>query len=107
MKQCIMSESQFDFLRELVKNVPDINVAEEQMAADDYVEDVAIPPLPQTYNTGHSNGSAAPISSTAVNCRLFKQYSMDATTVKQPINFYGSTPTETIAPINYSINGKL
>lgn len=35
MKQCIMSESRFDFLRELVKNVPDINVAEEQaMAAE-------------------------------------------------------------------------
>ncbi|XP_059622415.1 dr1-associated corepressor [Phlebotomus argentipes] len=29
MKQCIMSESRFDFLRELVKNVPDISVAEE------------------------------------------------------------------------------
>lgn len=30
MRQCIMSENRFDFLRELVKNVPDINVAEEQ-----------------------------------------------------------------------------
>ncbi|XP_036333383.1 probable serine/threonine-protein kinase nek3 [Rhagoletis pomonella] len=29
MKQCIMSEQRFDFLRELVKNVPDISVAEE------------------------------------------------------------------------------
>ncbi|XP_055692218.1 dr1-associated corepressor [Lutzomyia longipalpis] len=29
MKQCIMSESRFDFLKELVKNVPDISVAEE------------------------------------------------------------------------------
>ncbi|GAB0096061.1 uncharacterized protein DMENIID0001_115130 [Sergentomyia squamirostris] len=29
MKQCIMSESRFDFLRELVKNVPDISVSEE------------------------------------------------------------------------------
>lgn len=29
MKQCIMSESRFDFLRELVKNIPDISVAEE------------------------------------------------------------------------------
>lgn len=36
MKQCIMSESRFDFLRELVKNVPDINVNEEQLAADNY-----------------------------------------------------------------------
>uniref|UniRef100_A0A1B0ARZ6 Fibronectin type-III domain-containing protein n=1 Tax=Glossina palpalis gambiensis TaxID=67801 RepID=A0A1B0ARZ6_9MUSC len=29
MKQCIMSEQRFDFLRELVKNIPDISVAEE------------------------------------------------------------------------------
>lgn len=29
MKQCIMSEQRFDFLRELVKNVPDFSVAEE------------------------------------------------------------------------------
>ncbi|XP_037953149.1 uncharacterized protein LOC119683516 [Teleopsis dalmanni] len=29
MKQCIMSEQRFDFLRELVKNIPDINIAEE------------------------------------------------------------------------------
>lgn len=39
MKQCIMSESRFDFLRELVKNVPDINVAEEQLAADNYPDE--------------------------------------------------------------------
>jgi Dr1-associated corepressor len=32
MKQCIMSESRFDFLRELVKNVPDISMAEESAA---------------------------------------------------------------------------
>ncbi|XP_067627639.1 uncharacterized protein NC2alpha [Eurosta solidaginis] len=29
LKQCIMAEQRFDFLRELVKNVPDISVAEE------------------------------------------------------------------------------
>lgn len=37
MKQCIMSENRFDFLRELVKNIPDINVAEEQQC-DNYPE---------------------------------------------------------------------
>ncbi|XP_065369150.1 dr1-associated corepressor homolog [Calliphora vicina] len=29
MKQCIMSEQRFDFLRELVRSIPDISVAEE------------------------------------------------------------------------------
>ncbi|XP_061391422.1 dr1-associated corepressor homolog [Musca vetustissima] len=36
MKQCIMSEQRFDFLRELVRNIPDISVAEE---AANYIED--------------------------------------------------------------------
>lgn len=37
MKQCIMSEQRFDFLRELVRNIPDISVAEE--AANYHEED--------------------------------------------------------------------
>lgn len=36
MKQCIMSETRFDFLKELVKNVPDINVDEMQTSGDDH-----------------------------------------------------------------------
>lgn len=48
MKQCIMSESRFDFLRELVKDVPDINIAEEQLAADNDPDEPlsASPPPP-------------------------------------------------------------
>lgn len=37
MKQCIMSEQRFDFLKELVRNIPDISVAEE--AAFNYNDD--------------------------------------------------------------------
>ncbi|XP_017960181.1 uncharacterized protein LOC108653839 [Drosophila navojoa] len=37
MKQCIMSEQRFDFLKELVRNIPDISVAEE--AAFTYNDD--------------------------------------------------------------------
>ncbi|EDV98500.1 dr1-associated corepressor [Drosophila grimshawi] len=39
MKQCIMSEQRFDFLKDLVKNIPDISVAEE--AAFNYNDDDA------------------------------------------------------------------
>lgn len=39
MKQCIMSEQRFDFLKELVRNIPDISVAEE--AACNYNDDDA------------------------------------------------------------------
>lgn len=34
MKQCIMSENRFDFLRELVKNIPDINVSEDLSSSE-------------------------------------------------------------------------
>lgn len=34
MKQCILSESRFDFLRDLVKNIPDIGVSEENCGTD-------------------------------------------------------------------------
>ncbi|EDW72045.2 uncharacterized protein Dwil_GK10735 [Drosophila willistoni] len=37
MKQCINSEHRFDFLKELVRNIPDISVAEE--AANSYNDD--------------------------------------------------------------------
>lgn len=107
MKQCIMSESQFDFLRELVKNVPDINMAEEQMAADDYTEEITTP-LPQTNHATHSNGSGtASGSGTSSQHRLTKQYSMDSAPANRPINFYGSATIETDSnPVNYSINGE-
>ncbi|XP_017149081.1 dr1-associated corepressor [Drosophila miranda] len=35
MKQCIMSEQRFDFLKELVRNIPDISVAEEASSYND------------------------------------------------------------------------
>lgn len=102
MKQCIMSESQFDFLRDIVKNVPDINVAEEQLAADDYSEDVASPAAPPP-PAHHSNGSGA-ASGSGINAhhRIVKQCSVDATQ-NRPINFYGSAPAEA-GPVNYSTN---
>lgn len=108
MKQCIMSESQFDFLRDIVKNVPDINVAEEQLAADDYSEDVAppaaAPPPLQPQHAHHSNGSgAASGSGIHPHHRIVKQCSVDATAQNRPINFYGSAPAEA-GPINYSTN---
>lgn len=35
MRQCIVSEKRFDFLKELVRNIPDISVAEEANAYND------------------------------------------------------------------------
>lgn len=67
MKQCIMSESRFDFLRELVKNVPDINIAEEQATADNSTSELGTittaaataTTSTATSNTGASGGSTS------------------------------------------------
>lgn len=49
MRQCIMSEHRFDFLRELVKDIPNISWTDEY-AADNNNELVPPPPLPTNGN---------------------------------------------------------
>lgn len=118
MKQCIMSESRFDFLRELVKNVPDINVAEEQLAADNYPDEplsaspppppalpIIIPDSNEPINLSISNGShssrsaaskrAAESEKSAAPERAWKfnkQHSLDSVADKLSIsqNFYNA-----------------
>lgn len=119
MKQCIMSESRFDFLRELVKNVPDINVAEEQMAADNYPDEQPLsvspspPPLPppsiipdsnEPINLSISNGSHSSRSTVGTKrtadselsadrqWKFNKQHSLDSATDRSSFsqNFYNS-----------------
>lgn len=59
MKQCIMGEQRFDFLRELVKNVPDISVAEESATYNDEEDDQSSPEMmqhpPQTFHTTNTS----------------------------------------------------
>ncbi|XP_055906474.1 mucin-1 isoform X2 [Eupeodes corollae] len=50
MKQCIMAENRFDFLRELVKNIPDISVAEEAVSNDSSPEATTIDPSDMPYD---------------------------------------------------------
>lgn len=59
MKQCIMGEQRFDFLRELVKNIPDISVAEESATYyNDEEDDQSSPEMQhssQTFQTTNSS----------------------------------------------------
>ncbi|XP_058460341.1 dr1-associated corepressor homolog isoform X2 [Malaya genurostris] len=57
MKQCIISESRFDFLRDLVKNIPDIGVNEEQHSGSEagYGNEAAVSPA-STSTSSSSNG---------------------------------------------------
>ncbi|EAT37574.1 AAEL010458-PA, partial [Aedes aegypti] len=57
MKQCIISESRFDFLRDLVKNIPDIGVNEEQLSGSEagYGNEAGASPA-STSTSSSSNG---------------------------------------------------
>ncbi|CAG9809095.1 unnamed protein product [Chironomus riparius] len=63
LKQCIMSESRFDFLKDLVKNVPDISSEE----GSGFVNEEHPQPnqeqisVPATYNGNESNGSSSSV----------------------------------------------
>lgn len=120
MKQCIMSENRFDFLRELVKNIPDINVAED-------MEDAQSSPLPQTQplslvisndsiSTSHltmattkrSHESDSLSACSSSQWKYAKQHSLDSITNKAP-NFYTqqtSTDSDNNVPFNYSLKSK-
>ncbi|XP_037031970.1 dr1-associated corepressor homolog [Bradysia coprophila] len=68
MKQCIMSETRFDFLKELVKNVPDINVDEMQTSADEHTAtDLTMPyqkpSVPATSSESSVGGTSKSIRS--------------------------------------------
>lgn len=62
MKQCIISESRFDFLRDLVKNIPDIGVNEEQLSGSETGYEAtttgAAVATPSSSSTSPSNGGS-------------------------------------------------
>lgn len=126
-----MSESRFDFLRELVKNIPDINVAEEQQG-DGYPErressEDGMPTIESTTIASNANGIAhnpnggsspwlqsiqRSIDGEAAGCTIHpnwkytKQHSMDSIGNKHQNN-YSSTSNDYNLPINYSIKIKV
>ncbi|XP_016929745.1 dr1-associated corepressor [Drosophila suzukii] len=79
MRQCIVSEKRFDFLKELVRNIPDISVAEEaayneddvlRSSPEDQYPDSDTPydlSLPSTSMRSQANGTTAYMRSMSLN----------------------------------------
>ncbi|XP_055533843.1 uncharacterized protein LOC129723562 [Wyeomyia smithii] len=71
MKQCIISENRFDFLRDLVKNIPDIGVNEDQHSGSEtgFGSETTIPPTTTSSSTsnGGSNVTANPSANEAAS----------------------------------------
>lgn len=59
MKQCIMAENRFDFLRELVKNIPDISIAEEAISNESSPEATTMDPSDMPYDLSMPSTSSS------------------------------------------------
>uniref|UniRef100_A0A1Q3F3U3 Putative negative cofactor 2 transcriptional co-repressor n=1 Tax=Culex tarsalis TaxID=7177 RepID=A0A1Q3F3U3_CULTA len=94
MKQCIISESRFDFLRDLVKNIPDIGVNEEQLSGSETGYDPVATPSSSTSTTSSNGGGDVPTPaatpSTSSGLTLQRSESYTPTTV----NYAGTLPVK-------------
>lgn len=95
LKQCIMSESRFDFLKDLVKNVPDISnddgsglMGGEEQTSQNTQEQTTVPAA--SYNGIESNGSS---SSTVPKMYQRSQSFQPSTSSSQQIPQYHNTTT--------------
>lgn len=69
MKQVIESENRFDFLKELVKNVPDISVVEEREEAEAAAGALHISVSPEAIDYSITTAAAATAASSTANGR--------------------------------------
>uniref|UniRef100_A0A182NP98 Transcription factor CBF/NF-Y/archaeal histone domain-containing protein n=1 Tax=Anopheles dirus TaxID=7168 RepID=A0A182NP98_9DIPT len=66
MKQCIISESRFDFLRDLVKNIPDMGLNEDLSGSEaGYGNEGTSPASTSTSSSSYSNGGATAAAASA------------------------------------------
>lgn len=107
MKQCIISESRFDFLRDLVKNIPDIGVNEEQLSGSETGYEAtttgAVAATPSSSSTSPSNGGsdsvtlAAQPSAGTSSLQRSESYTPASSSSCGAVNYAGTLPVK--API--------
>lgn len=107
MKQCIISESRFDFLRDLVKNIPDIGVNEEQLSGSETGYEAtttgAAAATPSSSSTSPSNGGsdsvtlAAQPSAGTSSLQRSESYTPASSSSCGAVNYAGTLPVK--API--------
>lgn len=117
MRQCIMSENRFDFLRELVKNVPDINVAEEQQhnpsGASTSTAAAATIAVAATVDSDDDiefvSGNSTPTATVSAGAAIGPSYIAASTSSYSPISSIATTASNGLKrtapsePINYSV----
>lgn len=101
MKQCIISESRFDFLRDLVKNIPDIGVNEEQLSGSETGYEPTFAATPSSSSTTSSNGGSdaavvVPPAGTS-SLQRSESYTPASSSSSGAVNYAGTLPVK--API--------
>ncbi|KAJ8922253.1 hypothetical protein NQ315_004190 [Exocentrus adspersus] len=108
MKQCILSESRFDFLKDLVKNIPDASVQEDNENNAIFEENPEIKNEVDSDDAGNSmevvtspeTGSPAQVATSV--------YSEQSTSSRTPVIQYGPKITQSEShKLDFSVNSLL
>lgn len=99
MKQCIISESRFDFLRDLVKNIPDIGVNEEQLSGSETGYEAtttgAVAATPSSSSTSPSNGGSDSVT-------LAAQPSAGTSSLQRSESYTPASSSSSCGAVNYA-----
>ncbi|XP_052888516.1 uncharacterized protein LOC128297007 [Anopheles moucheti] len=110
MKQCIISESRFDFLRDLVKNIPDMGINEELSGSEaGYGNEGTSPASTSTSSSSmsYSNGAAAAAAaaaSTTIGSHL--PYEMHPVSLQRSESYSPATVSFSLLPHHSQSHGK-
>lgn len=100
MKQCIISESRFDFLRDLVKNIPDIGVNEEQLSGSETGYEPTSAATPSSSSNGGSDAAVVvPPAGTSSLQRSESYTPASSSSSSSAVNYAGTLPVKA-APIH-------
>uniref|UniRef100_A0A182WE88 Transcription factor CBF/NF-Y/archaeal histone domain-containing protein n=1 Tax=Anopheles minimus TaxID=112268 RepID=A0A182WE88_9DIPT len=108
MKQCIISESRFDFLRDLVKNIPDIGINEELSGSEaGYGNEGTSPASTSTSSSSmsYSNGAAAAAAASA-SIGSHHPYEVHPASLQRSESYSPATASYSLVPHHSQSHGK-
>ncbi|XP_049290182.1 uncharacterized protein LOC125767544 [Anopheles funestus] len=112
MKQCIISESRFDFLRDLVKNIPDMGINEELSGSEaGYGNEGTSPASTSTSSSSmsYSNGGAAATAAAAAASAAIgghHPYELHPASLQRSESYSPATASFSLLPHHSQSHGK-
>uniref|UniRef100_A0A182M6V0 Transcription factor CBF/NF-Y/archaeal histone domain-containing protein n=1 Tax=Anopheles culicifacies TaxID=139723 RepID=A0A182M6V0_9DIPT len=109
MKQCIISESRFDFLRDLVKNIPDMGINEELSGSEaGYGNEGTSPASTSTSSSSmsYSNGVAAAAAAASAAIGSHNPYEAHPASLQRSESYSPATASYSLVPHHSQSHGK-